>query len=543
MSAPLQLPRKPEARSEKVEDLVGRVIQGSIRVPRFQRALNWEQADVLDLFDSIYRGYPIGSLLFYKAKANAERLEVGPVVVPGPEVAEAWWVVDGQQRLTSLAVCLARPTPIPVTPDDPYVVYFDARRQAFEAPPKSGKIPAAWVPLPFLLDASRLSEWIFGWKLHENVELRQVVFEAGKRLREYPIPLYLIEAGDPTIAEEIFDRVNRSGKRLEWTDVHKALFGGVEESPSTLEELADELNEVGMGRLDKKRLLTCLFALRALDPTRTLGDHVQKDREALAGAVREALPVLRRVLSFLRRDVGVPHLRLLPKSILLDVLTRFFALHADPKPRTRTLLRRWFWRNVLGAGAFDDRTLRRRGIAAVTQDDEEGSVQGLLRLVDRDRARPFELPQAFDARADATRIALLALVHRRPADLTTGEPIQVAALVEQQDKGAFAKVFKQGGGELALGPANRIIQAKGTPVRQRVVKRWTGDPEDPVLVGHLLGGGTGERLAAGNSEGFLTLRQETLTAEVRSFVERMAEWDHSDRPSVEHLLHEAGVEL
>ena len=116
MPSPPRLPRKPEARTEKVEDLVERVLRGVVRVPEFQRGLKWDADDVRDLFDSIHRGYPIGSLLFYKRPAAAARLEVGPLKIDAREISEAWWVVDGQQRLTALAGCLARPIPIPTEP-------------------------------------------------------------------------------------------------------------------------------------------------------------------------------------------------------------------------------------------------------------------------------------------------------------------------------------------------------------------------------------------------------------------------------------------
>ncbi len=542
-SSPPRLPRKPEARTEKVEDLVERVSSGRVRVPRFQRGLKWKSSNVVELFDSIYRGFPVGSLLFYKRPAAADRLEVGALTIDAPEVTTAWWVVDGQQRVTTLAVCLGRPTPIPEKPTklDPFVLYFDAEKQKFEPPPRQGVIESWWVPLPFLLDASQLTEWVFGWQHREDEALRRIVFEAGTRIREYPIPLYLIETDDNQVAKDIFYRTNKAGAPLEWRDVHRALFGGEGPSPSTLEELSDELADVGMGRLDESRLLTCLLALRGKDPTQSLADHVRRDPKVLRKAVPEALPVLRRVLSFLRKDAGIPHLRLLPKSILLDVLTRFFARNSDPNSRTRTLLGRWFWRTVLGAGAFDDRTLRRRGISGVT-DDEEESVQALLSLVRKERPRSLELPQAFDARADGSRIALLTLAQLGPQDLQDGGRIDVAGLLEREDKGAFVKVLSQPG-ERSRSPANRILHSKGTPALRLLLQRIReSGAEDPILLSHAVTPQTAELLRAGNLEDFLANRAETLIQGMHRLGERMAAWDQNDRPSVDHLLAQAGYE-
>jgi hypothetical protein len=547
VSAPPRLPRKPEARTEKVEDLVERVRRGLVRVPRFQRGLKWESSDVTELFDSLYRGYPIGTLLFYKRSAKADRLPLGPLMIEAPETSEAWWVVDGQQRVTALTVGLTRPLPIPIRPSaqDPYVLYFDAENQKFEPPPPAGSVPSSWVPVPFLLDATRLSEWVFAWQHGADEALRHAVFEAGSRIREYAIPLYLIETEDSNVAKEIFYRINQAGAPLEWKEVHKALFGGEDSFPSTLADLSEELADVGMGRLDEDRLLTCLFSLRGLDPTRSLAEHYRRDPEILRGAVREALPVLRRVLSFLRRDAGIPHLRLLPKSILLDVLTRFFLRFEEPSPRTRSLLARWFWRSVLGAGSFDDRTMRRRGIAAVG-DDEEKSTQALLRLVHKDRPRPFELPEAFDGRADASRIALLALAHLGPCDLASGEPIDIAALLEERDKDVFVKILRRSGLRGDRSAANRILHPRGASIL-RLLKERTffllfEDYYDPILRTHAIDPQAAKLLDSGDLEGFLTQRSLTLTGEIGRFSERMAAWDHNDRPSVEYILAEAGVQ-
>jgi uncharacterized protein with ParB-like and HNH nuclease domain len=61
---------KLEADTETVEDLVGLVRRGLVRVPSFQRGLKWESKDVIALFDSVYRGFPIGALLLRKASGR-----------------------------------------------------------------------------------------------------------------------------------------------------------------------------------------------------------------------------------------------------------------------------------------------------------------------------------------------------------------------------------------------------------------------------------------------------------------------------------------
>jgi hypothetical protein len=541
-----KLPKKLDARTEKVEDLVAMVLSGKVRVPWFQRGLRWQARHVEELFDSVYRGYPIGSLLFYRRPAKAARIQVGPLTIEAPEIAEAWWVVDGQQRMTALAACLTRSVPLPMTVEqtDPYVLFLDVEEQKFEGPPRRGEVPSTWVPLPELLDASRLTEWTFGWQHSKDSRLRRLLFDAGKRIREYPIPLYLIDSDDGTetqqVAQQIFYRTNKAGEPLDWREVHKALFGTEGEVPSTLEELSSELEAVGMGRLSEERLLTSLFGLRGLDPTRSLSEHYRKDPAVLRDAVKEALPTLRRVLSFLGHEAQIPHTKLLPKPILLDILTRFFGLHAEPSARSRALLSRWFWRTVLGAGAFDDRTLRRRGIKAISESDEEASIQRLLALVDRKRVRPFELPEAFDGRSDANRIVLATLAHLEPRDLESGRPLDVASLLEKQGGKAFARIVRQAGVESSQGPANRVIQPMGRQVVKRLLAAQ-GHLFDPISVAasHAVSENALSQLAQGDFAGFLTTRSETLTNEVRRFTDRMAAWDHNDRPSIEYVLRTA----
>lgn len=73
---------------------------GDIGLPDIQRPFVWSNAKVRDLFDSMYRGFPVGYLLFWENgqvnRAKPIGLEAKAHSVPSR------LIVDGQQRLTSL---------------------------------------------------------------------------------------------------------------------------------------------------------------------------------------------------------------------------------------------------------------------------------------------------------------------------------------------------------------------------------------------------------------------------------------------------------
>lgn len=524
---------RPEADTETVEDLVGRVTRGTVRIPSFQRGLKWGPADVISLFESIYRGYPIGSLLLRKGAADAASIKIGPLRIDAPETPSALWVIDGQQRLTALAAGLARPTPVPMTPVDPHVVYFDAANQSFHAPPRSGEIPGTWVPVAHLLDASDLSEWIFRWPHSSDASLRSSVFQAGTRLRQYRVPLYVVETDDEELLKDIFFRTNNSGKALEWKEVHDALFGDSADRPTTLADLASELQQLGMGRPDEEQLHSCLVAFKGLDVTRSFAEHYRKDPDVLRDAVRDALPAIRRVLSFLKRDAEIPHLRLLPRSIPLVVLTRFFHLFPDPSARSAQLLARWTWRTVLTTALYDERTLLRRGVAVIAGDDEEAGVQALLALVPQSEPADFILPARFDARAAESRIALLAMASLTPLDLCDGSRIDVPSLIEERDAAAFRTIVPRQGG-LGRSPANRILLPGPGSARKELME--IRDLSDDVLATHAISAHAQDALLAGRPEEFLLHRKADLERSARHLAHRLAAWDRNDRPSLQYIL-------
>lgn len=530
----------PVAETKSVTDLVRLVVSGRIRVPVYQRDLQWEADDVLALFDSIYRGYPIGSLLFHRHAAPAATLELGPLLIHASEDSAALDVVDGQQRLVALAAGLTRPLPLPRKAEDPYIVYFDPREEKFVSPPRNGDVPEVWVPMPPMSDGSQLTEWVFNWAYGRDETLRRRVFDAGARIREYKIPAYTVEVAeqDSELLREIFHRVNSSGKPLKWPVIYNALYGRRrgEEKPSTLEELVEALLPLGMGRLEPQDLLRCLIAYEGRDVTQSLDVHLRQARNILDGTAARALPTIRRVLSFLRAHAGIVHERLLPRTAPLTVLTRFFRLHPDPSPRSIELLSRWLWRSFLGTKSFDERTFQRRGVSEI-DDNEEESVQRLLDFLPKHDPGPLPLTKSFDSRAAESRIALLGMVSLAPRDLQTGQPLDVATLIEHSDREAFRRIISRTGLDMLSSPANRIILPGEGVARAEIIQHIeSGEYGSLVLNSHAISPLACAALLAGDLDLFLQERERDLSDATQTFTRRLASWSRSDRPSIDYLL-------
>jgi hypothetical protein len=84
-----------------VNDLMAGVSNKSIRLPDLQRPFVWKTSKVRDLMDSMYRGYPVGELMFWHNTAEDHTKTIGTNNDEKPKHA-SYQIVDGQQRLTSL---------------------------------------------------------------------------------------------------------------------------------------------------------------------------------------------------------------------------------------------------------------------------------------------------------------------------------------------------------------------------------------------------------------------------------------------------------
>lgn len=78
--------------------LLGDIDLGKLALPELQRPFVWSATKVRDLLDSMYRGFPVGYLMLWNA-ADVDSKTIG---TDGKQHSPTDFVIDGQQRLTSL---------------------------------------------------------------------------------------------------------------------------------------------------------------------------------------------------------------------------------------------------------------------------------------------------------------------------------------------------------------------------------------------------------------------------------------------------------
>jgi hypothetical protein len=83
-----------------LEQLFSYIDIGDLGLPDIQRPFVWRDAKVRNLFDSLYRGFPIGSYLLWRNTANGRAHQIGEKEHEHKD--PSLLIIDGQQRLTAL---------------------------------------------------------------------------------------------------------------------------------------------------------------------------------------------------------------------------------------------------------------------------------------------------------------------------------------------------------------------------------------------------------------------------------------------------------
>ncbi len=550
------LETRPGATTIDLDDLVELAWSGQIRVPHFQRDFRWTRQDVIRLFDSIVKRYPVGSLLLWRRPAPAQRLTLGALRIDAPQVDQALWVVDGQQRVSSLANALH-----PDGAQDPrFNLGYDVRDDRIVNRPVTDD-PYV-IPLPIVFDLTKVLDW---FATHPEVaDYRNRAFELTKHLRQFSIPAYQVVQDDTLVLRDIFDRMNNYGKRLSRAEIFSALNAGRESDADhtlTIAQIADHVDDqFGFGRVDADTVLRAILARRGPDVHREIrlefddnnrrGDLESRneDRDSAFAAGEDALV---RAVQFLQ-SIGVPHVALLAYRYLLVVLTRVFAHHPEPDPANLRLLGRWYWRAaVLGPEIFKGSTTGAVRILCTKVDpsDISGSIRDLLGALDGHQVKLPEL-RRFRTNEASAKITLCSWWELGPRSPDNGAKFELSqlseALIDQTTAADVVTIFvarRFVPEPYRLWAANRalvpVLAEPMTAVAGAFLQCLFDMPEDTwqqMLLSHSISPESGRYLAAGDTVAFLRSRQADLQHVLESFLRRKCEWGFENTPPLHDLL-------
>ncbi|SCG34891.1 GmrSD restriction endonuclease domain-containing protein [Micromonospora humi] len=305
---------------DRIERSIGQLIDeisnAEILLPEIQREYVWKPTQVAKLMDSIYRGYPFGSLLFWETDEPPETREMfisGPEAVPSKPPL---FLLDGQQRLTSLHR---------VFTDHPDAqVVFHVENQKFQNQSAATQRDPKWVKVATVLDQKtsmlRLTQQLLEAKSsledHEIEErLRKI-----KELRNRRFVMEVLKGFPYDEVAEIFVRVNSGGRRLGTLDLAMATLST--RWKGVLAELQSESEHWlrhGYGHIDVNFLSRALAGV-VLGRGLSVWSHSKlrqtsdTDLERGWGVVKHGL---RRLIPLLRSHLGLTRSDPLPSMIVL----------------------------------------------------------------------------------------------------------------------------------------------------------------------------------------------------------------------------------
>ncbi|MDC0712464.1 DUF262 domain-containing protein [Stigmatella sp. ncwal1] len=526
------MPTELETKTFSVSALLDAIRKGRVRIPHFQRGFRWNDEDRRLLFDSLQSGFPIGTLLLARGEAPAAHIMLGGFAANVPQTPDALWVVDGQQRLVTLAMALLEDHSGAYRP-----LFFDLEANRFVTGPRRRSAPPYWVPTHVLSSSAVLNKWLRETAI--SAEMSDRADAIASRLREYAVPAYLIpyDGQNDQLLQEIFARVNQRGRALEKHEVFQALHSSVMGGKGPIDRVRDELVQLGFGELDGSQIEKAAIAVAGGDPRKPLQDQV--NGKPVAELLERTSKSLALTIESLSGDAGVPHVSWLPYAGVIPALARFLSLHPAPHPRNRELLVRWFWRGTLTREHRTDNYLDLPKWRAIDE-DEHGSVQRLLKLLSP--VTEEDLPSALQplvggrsARRSTEYISLASLEPKVLVGEALGKDVPLASLIERQH--GFFEVESLPGSDRTI--ASILLHPTDIPLDPFLL---TGMAE-PLLASHGLDGPSLRAWATGDTQVFVSLRSAQLLTHLRRFLTDAAGLHSSDqdRQPLEAYFEEEGA--
>lgn len=244
--------------------LVDDIEMGTIGLPDIQRPFVWKNAKVRDLFDSIYRGYPVGYFLFWQNAYDGKPKQIG---TDQKQKVANLLIVDGQQRLTSIyAVIKGIPVLRESYDKENIEVAFSPTDEKFEVADAAIRKDPEFLPNISVLWAKGanlfeiVGKYVENLKKHrvaagkdlnpEEIKQVQTAIQRVSNLLSYPFTALELSANiEEEQVAEVFVRINSKGKVLNQSDFILTLMSVFwEEGRTELENFCREARTPSKGK-------------------------------------------------------------------------------------------------------------------------------------------------------------------------------------------------------------------------------------------------------------------------------------------------------
>ena len=329
----------------KISTILDKIDNGSIALPVFQRGYVWTRKQVRELFTSLYKDFPVGSLLIWETASSNVKTR-GGLESPATPLQI---LLDGQQRMTSLYGVMRGKAP----------AFFDGNTSAFndlrfhlEDEVFEFHQPLRMSNDPLWIDVSSLYQ-----KKWKGVEpINRALAEAGIDYSQYgdhigkllnienhQIHEDHITGDDKTIdvVIEIFDRVNSGGTKLTPADL--ALAKICADLPDARELMFSKLNKwQNSGYNFKKEWLLRVINVLVTGEARFVYLH-NVDSEMFQDGLKRAEKYVDKSLNMISGSIGLDHTQVLFAQGAIPLIIFFLDKYdGNITPEQRDKLLYWY---------------------------------------------------------------------------------------------------------------------------------------------------------------------------------------------------------
>ena len=212
-------------------DLLARVKSGSAVPAPFQRPFVWGKDDVLALWTSIIKGYPLGSFLLWLPKGGShfKSTSLGPIeFVPTPH---SELILDGQNRMVTIAWSMTPPDADVHEDASGASIFRDGQVLVLDPHQKKplfldpDEVTGLIMPVHYLFN--RFSKFLRDqWRSDEDDEAIEWLDHVGSMLREARITITHMENATIDEARDAFLHIARAGVPMSQEDFDNALASG-----------------------------------------------------------------------------------------------------------------------------------------------------------------------------------------------------------------------------------------------------------------------------------------------------------------------------